>query len=69
MANHTGFVCENLMFMVPWLRALDIFNNETPGIDGMIGMKVHPINSMVFQCIGKISGKRIKQNRNTYPHT
>jgi polar amino acid transport system substrate-binding protein len=29
--------------MVPWLRALSLFNDETPGIDGMIAMKVHPI--------------------------
>jgi len=58
MANPTDFVCENLMLMVPWLRALDIFNNETPGIDGMIGMKVHPINSMYFNALAKYQAKK-----------
>jgi len=33
--------------IVPWLRALDIFNAEAPGIDGMIGMKVHPIDKTI----------------------
>lgn len=29
--------------MVPWLRALHTFNDQLPHIDGMIGMKVHPV--------------------------
>lgn len=33
--------------IVPWLRALDMFNRRAPGINGMLGMKTHPINKEI----------------------
>lgn len=31
----------------PWLRVLNSFNDQNPGVDCMIGMKVHPVNKEI----------------------